>query len=129
MAILPILPQIDNLVSNSPPNSKLLYCRCAFAQVVPNDVKNEVLEQLCESGTSFESVSDLCEMSARNDPRLTDLMDGDEPLQIVACHRRAVKWLFHSAEAKWSESDEERIEVLNMREESADEICGKVIDQ
>ena len=112
---------------SSPKNPKLLYCRCAFAQVVPNDTKNEVLERLCDSGTSFESVSDLCEMSARNDPRLEQLMEGEEPVKIVACHRRAVKWLFHSGGQTWTEADEERIEVLNMREESADEICDKIL--
>ncbi len=112
---------------SSSENPKLLYCRCAFAQVVPNDTKNAVLERLCDSGTSFESVSDLCEMSARNDPRLGQLLEGDEPVKIVACHRRAVKWLFHSAESPWSEADEERITVLNMRDQSADEICEDIL--
>ena len=115
---------VSDSSSNTP---KLLYCRCAFAQVVPTDTKNAVLERLCDSGTSFESVADLCEMSARNDPRLAELMEGDEPVKIVACHQRAVKWLFHSAGSPWSEDDEERIEVLNMRERSADEICDKIL--
>lgn len=64
-------------------------------------------------------------MSARNDPRLASLLDGEGPVQIVACYHRAVKWLFHSAETPFPE---DRIEVLNMREQSADEICDKLFE-
>ena len=103
---------------------RILYCRCAFAQTVPQSTKDEVLDELCESGESFEMVSDLCEMSARKDPRINNLLEGDEPVQIVACYHRAVKWLFHSAEAEFPE---DRVEVLNMREESADQICDRIL--
>ena len=69
---------------------RILYCRCAYAKVVPDDVKDAVLENLCTSGESFDSVSDLCEMSARRDPRLHSLLDGDAPVKIAACYPRAV---------------------------------------
>ena len=108
----------------SQPKPRILYCRCAFAQTVPKSTKDEVLDRLCESGESFDTVSDLCEMSARKDPRIHDLLAGEEPVQIVACYHRAVKWLFHSAEANFPE---DRVEVLNMREESAEDICKKVL--
>jgi len=91
-------------------------------------VKNEVLEKLCDSGTGFESVSDLCEMSARRDPRLQSLLadaSDDQPVRIAACHHRAVKWLFHAADAPFPES-ENAIEVLNMREQSANEIVDRL---
>lgn len=101
---------------------KILYCRCAFAQVVPDATKNAVLESLCESGATFESVADLCEMAARGDERLKDLLAGDEPVKIAACYPRAVKWLFHNAGVPFPEDQEDRIEVLNMREQSAEEI-------
>ena len=110
-------------MSDSKP--RILYCRCAFAQTVPENTKNEVLDRLCDSGESFETVADLCEMSARKDPRLAELLEGDEPVKIVACYHRAVKWLFHSA---GEDFPEDRAEVLNMREESADEICKKILD-
>ena len=51
----------------------ILYCRCAYAQVVADEVKDGVIEGLCASGRSFDAVSDLCEMSARKDPRLTEI--------------------------------------------------------
>ena len=107
---------------------RILYCRCAFAQTVPQSTKDEVLDRLCESGESFETVSDLCEMSARKDPRMKELLaDEDGPVRIVACYPRAVKWLFHSAGSDFPEEGD--VEVLNMREESAEEICGKILDE
>ncbi|MEM7014535.1 MAG: hypothetical protein AAF585_23995 [Verrucomicrobiota bacterium] len=106
---------------------KILYCRCAYAQVVPDDVKNAVLKGLCESGANFECVSDLCEMSARKDPQLQKLVD-DGPTKIAACYPRAVKWLFHSAGVKFPENEEDA-KVLNMRTESAEEILGDLLEE
>jgi hypothetical protein len=99
----------------------ILYCRCAYAQVVPEDVKDEVLARLADSGEPFEAVSDLCEMAARKDPALGQ-MAAEGPLRVVACHGRAVKWLFHHADAPLAEGSE----VLNMREDSAEGIAGKL---
>lgn len=110
----------------SEPTKKILYCRCAFAQAVPEGVKNEVLKRLCDSGVSFETVSDLCEMSARKDPRLEKMIEGEAPVQIAACYPRAVKWLFHQAGVPFP--DDDKIEVLNMREESAEEIADKLLN-
>ena len=50
------------------PESRILYCHCAYAKVVPEETKEQVLEQLADSGVAFEAVADLCEMSARKDP-------------------------------------------------------------
>ena len=63
-------------------------------------------------------------MSARKDPRLLGLLEGDEPVQVVACYYRAVKWLFHSAGANFPDG---KVEVLNMREQTAGEICEKIL--
>ena len=99
----------------------ILYCRCAYAQVVPEDVKDDVLGALADSGESFEAVSDLCEMAARKDPALAKLASKGS-LRVVACHARAVKWLFHHANAPLAEGSE----VMNMREQSADEISERL---
>ena len=77
---------------------RILYCHCTYAQVVPKEVKEAVLKKLCESGVSFEAVADLCEMSARQDPALKRLAEGG-CTKIAACYPRAVKWLFHTANA------------------------------
>lgn len=99
----------------------ILYCRCAYAQVVPEDVKDEVLGALADSGKPFEAVPDLCEMAARKDPALAGLAAGGA-LRVVACHARAVKWLFHHANAPLAGGSE----VLNMREQSAAEIIQRL---
>ena len=65
--------------------TRILYCRCAYAQVVPAAVKDAVLEGLAAAGRGFEMVPDLCEMAARRDPHLAELARGDRPLTIVAC--------------------------------------------
>lgn len=109
-------------------NPKILYCRCAYAKVVPEDVKNDVLEKLCDSGASFECISDLCEMSARKDPQLKQLIDGEQDLKVVACYHRAVKWLFHSAGVPFPDEEESSVEVLNMREKTADEIVNSLLE-
>lgn len=105
---------------------RILYCRCAYAQVVPEDVKDGVLENLCASGEAFDSVSDLCEMSARRDPRLQTLLEGEAPVKIAACYPRAVKWLFHQAGAPFPEDG--RVEVVNMREDSAEGATRKILN-
>jgi hypothetical protein len=94
--------------------------------VVPESTKDEVLDRLCESGESFETVADLCEMSARKDPRILELLEGEEKVQIVACYHRAVKWLFHNAGV---DLPEDKVEVLNMRESSAGDICDKLLEK
>jgi hypothetical protein len=111
-------------VSETP--ARILYCRCAFAQAVPAATKEAVLERLCDSGVNFECVSDLCEMAARKDERIKELIAGREPVRIVACYPRAVKWLFHHAGAPFPE--ENSVEVLNMRDTSAEDICKTLLE-
>lgn len=94
------------------PERRVLYCHCAFARVVPNEVKEGVLKGLASSDTAFEAVPDLCELAARQDPSLKRLASGGGPLEIVACYPRAVRWLFHAAEAPLPE---EGVRVHNMR--------------
>ena len=106
-----------------PDRPPILYCRCAYAQVVPDEVKDGVLDHLCASGAGFDSVSDLCEMSARKDGRLKAIAGGG-PLRIAACHPRAVKWLFSAAGASLGEGD---AQIVNMREDDAETAAGKLL--
>jgi len=105
---------------------RILYCRCAFARVVPDQVKDEVLRGLCDSGRPFETVSDLCELSARKDPRLAALV-ADGPLKIAACYPRAVKWLLHQGGATIPDGHEPP-RVCNMREESAEAVLEQLLE-
>ena len=99
---------------------RILYCHCSYAQVVPKEVKEQVLQKLCSSGAAFDAVADLCDMSARKDPALQKLVDGGA-VRIAACYPRAVRWLFHAA---GSPLPKEGVEVLNMREQTADAVAG-----
>src|ERR1044071_4890697 len=53
--------------------ARILYCHCAYATVVPKEVKEEVLARLSASGVAFDAGADLCVMSARNDPAMKEL--------------------------------------------------------
>jgi hypothetical protein len=116
--VLNFLPMSEPVPTSASP--RLLYCRCAYAQVVPADVKDGVLRHLCTSGQPFESVADLCEMSARRDPRLSSIAAG--PVKIVACHPRAVKWLFHAAGAPIPDSTE----IVNLRTLTTEEAITQI---
>jgi hypothetical protein len=100
--------------------ARILYCHCAYAQVVPKEVKEAVLRALAGSGVAFDAVPDLCELSARGDAslaRLADTAGGD--VKIAACYPRAVKWLFAAAGVTMPEQG---VEVLNMRTDSAEQV-------
>lgn len=100
---------------------RLLYCRCAYAQVVPDDVKDEVLAGLAASGEAFEAVPDLCEMAARRDPQLQQLATAAGPLRIAACWPRAVRGLFTQAGAPLPK---EGVTIHNMRTDQADAVLA-----
>jgi len=106
---------------------RILYCNCTYAQVVPKEVKEAVLKKLCDSGVAFDAVADLCEMSARRDSSLERLTEGGAvKVKIAACYPRAVKWLFHAAKA---DLRHDSTEVLNMRVQSADEVCSALFSE
>lgn len=97
----------------------VVYCHCAYANVVPPAVKAEVLGGLAADGGAFEAVPDLCEMAARKDPALARL--AQEKLVIAACYPRAVKWLFHGAGVKLEDAT-----IVNMREGTGAEALAQV---
>ena len=105
--------------------TRILFCNCSYAQAVPKEVKEEVLRRLCESGAAFDAVADLCDMSARKDPAMKKLVESGD-VKIVACYPRAVKWLFHAAGAPLPK---EGVQVLNMREKTADEIMSALAEK
>ena len=102
---------------------KILYCNCTYAKVVPVEVKKDVLRQLSDSGQAFDAVADLCDMSARKDPALKKIAEGG-CTRIAACFPRAVKWLFHAA---GTPLPAEGVDVLNMREDSAQDIVKELL--
>lgn len=105
---------------NSSSSRRLLYCHCAYSRVVPKDVKAEVLRGLAASDRAFDAVPDLCELAARCDPGLKKLAQPENGgVDIVACYPRAVRWLFHAAEAPLADDG---VDIHNMRVDSAQRI-------
>ena len=108
------------------PPARILYCRCAYAQVVPAAVKDDVLNRLAESGAAFDAVADLCEMSARRDPALKELTGDGAEVRIAACYPRAVKWLFNAAGVP---INEQLVQIRNMRTESAEQVVDALLSE
>lgn len=104
---------------------RILYCHCAFAKVVPADVKTAVLAGLSEANVEFDAVPDLCEMAARGDARLRELA-AHEPLRVAACFPRAVRWLFSAAGATLPEHT---TRVWNMRTDTAASVLDGLLDR
>jgi hypothetical protein len=104
---------------------RILYCHCAFAKVVPAEVKTAVLAGLSDANVEFDAVPDLCEMAARGDARLRELA-AHEPLRVAACFPRAVRWLFSAADATLPE---QTTRVWNMRTDSAESVLDGLLDR
>jgi hypothetical protein len=103
--------------------ARIVYCHCAYAQVVPAEVKQQVLRRLGESNIAFDAVADLCEMSARRDPGLKALA-AEGGVKIAACYPRAVRGLFIAADAPLPNDG---VEILNMRTDSAEQIVTALL--
>ncbi|MBL7646060.1 MAG: hypothetical protein JNK74_07730 [Candidatus Hydrogenedentes bacterium] len=112
-----------NPANTEPPLPRILYCNCTYANVVPKEVKREVLAALSASGLAFDAVPDLCDMAARKDPAIARLSAFPE-VRIAACYERAVRWLFHAAGTPLPQAG---VEVLNMREDSAENIARALL--
>jgi NAD-dependent dihydropyrimidine dehydrogenase PreA subunit len=98
----------------------VLFCHCAFAGIIPEDRKREVLAGLGAAGISPVEVPDLCRLCAERAPLLEE-MARKPGLRIVACHPRAVRWLFHRGGAPLTADG---TAILNMRVESAGAILA-----
>jgi hypothetical protein len=103
---------------------RILYCHCAYAQVVPPEVKQQVLAKLAESGIAFDAVADLCELSAKRDPAMAQLASGG-PVKIAACFPRAVRGLFIAADAPLPADG---VEIHNMRTATAEQVIEGLLN-
>ncbi|MBF0198350.1 MAG: hypothetical protein HQL32_11595 [Planctomycetes bacterium] len=101
---------------------KIVYCHCAYANIINEETKRELLAGLAEKGISFEMIPDLCEAAAKKDPSLKKSL-ANGPVCLFACYDRAVKWLSHMAELP---NPGQNLRVLNMRENSADILLAQL---
>jgi len=105
-----------------PAETRIVYCRCGYSREVPAETKDAALSVLAGSDAAFEAVPDLCELAALRDPVLA-AWAREGFLRIVACHPRAVTWLFHAGGAALADADSK---VLNMKDLSAEEITRRL---
>jgi Pyruvate/2-oxoacid:ferredoxin oxidoreductase delta subunit len=103
----------------------VIFCQCKYAQVLPEAVKQAAVKALTDSGTEFEMVDDLCELSARRDPAMARMVSGG-PVKIAACFPRAVKWLFHAA---GTPLPEDRAEIVNLRAVNSEESVAALVNR
>ncbi len=102
----------------------VVFCSCAYYETIPQAVKEQVFSSLCDAGITVEAVADLCGMAANRHPRLGHWAQTD-PLSIVACFPRAVRWLF---EAAGTPLNPQRTRLFNMRTQSPEEIANAILD-
>ena len=101
----------------------ILYCHCAYSDLVPDAVRDRVLGAVAASGVRYTAVPDLCLLAARKDERLLQL--AREPgLRIAACTPRTVRWLFHAAGAELPAETP----VLNLRADDAEVVLHGLLD-
>jgi hypothetical protein len=102
--------------------TRILYCHCAYARVIAPEVKNSVLTGLASSSADWDSVPDLCEMSARRD--VAGLVSGGA-VRIAACYPRVVRSLFQAAGAPLSPE----AKILNMRTETPEQVLRGLLQE
>ncbi|MCF7957004.1 MAG: hypothetical protein K9M57_01010 [Phycisphaerae bacterium] len=97
---------------------KILFCNCSYSDIIAANTKKRLTDILDQSGVDYRTIDDLCGLCANRDPGLTDDL-ANQPVTIVACYSRAVKWLFDAAGIPLPSDTE----ILNMREQTAEKIA------
>jgi len=85
-------------------------CNCAYASVIPRDVVAGVRAALAAAEKEVVETEDLCRLAAGRAPLLREWATKD--IVVLACHPRAVRWLFAAGEAPL---DAERTSIINLR--------------
>ena len=101
----------------------ILYCGCAYSDVVPSQTKAKVLGALEGAGIRFKIVGDLCGAAA-NEREFLQKAAQENALKVVGCFERAMKWLF-----EWAGVDTSEIEFYNMRTGDADTIIQSLMGE
>lgn len=104
-------------------DGKILFCDCSVARVLPDEVKNQVLNELKERGENVLHVADLCEWVVKNPDRLKEY--ASQSRVIVACQPRAVKALFNLAGIELNPD----LPVVNLRKLDAKQAIEQIRPQ
>ena len=93
---------------------RVLLCECKVNRVLPPEAIQRAMASLRRRDVDLVIAEDLCGLAARNDPSLRELLK--EPLSVLACHPRAVKYLLRRMVCACGAN---RIELRDLREEDA----------
>jgi Pyruvate/2-oxoacid:ferredoxin oxidoreductase delta subunit len=100
----------------------VLICLCSYEQVLPPEAAAQVVAAVRHAGRDCHVTADLCGLAAAGDPLLAKLSKAEE-LTVVACHPRAVRWLFAAGGAPL---DEQRAKLVNLRTQTPGEALSAV---
>ncbi len=101
----------------------ILYCDCAFYDLVSREDRRRAIDALKGSGISYSTVSDLCELCADGDERLHEWAK-KQRLLIIACYPRAVRWLFDAAGVTF---DPAHVDFFNLRlDDEIERLCERL---
>ena len=101
---------------------RILLCSCSQAARVDHDAVDEILHSLAGSGALITVAEDLCGLAANCDPLLAEIAAAPRSA-VIACHTRAIRWLFAAA---GHTLDESRTALYSLRRQSAAEIISSL---
>ena len=101
---------------------RILLCRCSPAGKIDRAIANEILDSLSRCKALVTVADDLCGLAADGDPLLAEIAAAPRST-VIACHKRAVRWLFAAA---GHPLDEARTSLHSLRRQSAKEILGEL---
>jgi len=103
---------------------RILICRCLPAGKIDRAIANDILDYLPKRHALVTVVDDLCGLAATENPLLAEIAAAPQSA-IIACHKRAIRWLFHAA---GHPLDENRTSLYSLRRQNAEEILTALDD-
>ncbi len=99
---------------------RILLCRCSQSARVDHRAVDEILDALTGSDALITVADDLCGLAASNDPLLAEIAAAPGSA-VIACHTRAIRWLFAAAGYPLDNSP---TALYSLRRQSAAEIIS-----
>jgi len=99
---------------------RILLCRCSQAGKIDPGISDKILDSLSRCGALVTVADDLCGLAAAGDPLLAEIAAAPRSA-VIACHRRAIRWLFDAAGHRL---DETRTSLYSLRRQSVEEILA-----
>ncbi|MDP6636210.1 MAG: ferredoxin family protein [Phycisphaerae bacterium] len=99
---------------------RILLCRCSQAHKVDQGASDQILRSLSKCESLVTVADDLCGLAAAGDPLLAEIAAAPRSA-VIACHTRAIRWLFAAA---GHPLDESRTSLYSLRRLNAQDILA-----